>query len=59
MKLKVKIIWLLFYLFALSILLIIGEVKLKHIGNFWKECLNIIKRPSSSEDSAYILKLKK
>jgi len=56
MKLRVKITWIVFYIFALVILILNGHMKPKHLHNFWKEFLNIVKKsPRSDEDSDWTL----
>lgn len=56
MKIKLKIIWICFYMFALLILCLNGHVKMRHVRNFWKEFLETIKKPTKSdEDGDYVL----
>jgi hypothetical protein len=35
MKIRLKITWILFYLFALLLLVLNGSFRLKHLTNFW------------------------
>ena len=53
MNLKSKIIYISFYSFALLILILTGDVKIVHIGNFWRSYLDIIKRHSTEEYKIY------
>jgi hypothetical protein len=47
MKLKTKLIWIFFYLLAFVCLIITGDVKLRYVGNLWKEFLKIVKKQST------------
>jgi len=42
MKIRLKIIWICFYLFALLVLVLNGSFRLKHLTNFWQGFKDII-----------------
>ena len=46
MKLKTRLIYILFYIFALLILILTGDVRAEHISNLWKEFKNILNKSS-------------
>jgi len=58
MQTKIKIIWILFYCFALLVLIITGSVKSVYFGNYWKACLDIIKNQKYTEDKDWKLQYK-
>ena len=56
MKLRTKFICILFYMFALLILVLNGSFRLKYLNNFWGEFKDIItKHCNKTEDKDYIL----
>ena len=56
MKLQSKIIYILFYCFALLCLLITGSIKIKYVNNFWKEFVKLLKKKVNVEDGDFVLK---
>jgi len=55
MKTRIKIVWILFYCFALLILIVTGSVKITNFGNWWKACLDILKNQVYTEDKDWNL----
>ena len=56
MKIRSKIIYILFYCLALLCLIITGSVKIKHVNNFWSEFIKLLKKKVNIEDGDYIMK---
>jgi len=59
MKIRLKITWICFYLFALLILLLNGSLRHKHLINFWNGFKDILRRYSDkTEDKDWTLTYK-
>ena len=50
-----KIVYILFYTFALLVLIVTGHVKIKNFGNWWKECIDIIRKHKPTEDKDWMI----